>query len=217
MVHERLRADVLTGVIAPGEPIPSERTLAAEYGVNRHAVREALKRLEQAGLVMITQGGRTRVQNWTRTGGLELLLDLLAPSAQATPPELARAVLEMRASVGGDAARLCALRADAACRTQVLAAAEQAATAAATRQGAEEYAGLWELLVDGAGNLAYRLALNSLVQALASHEDLLARTLPDPADAERIRALGQAVHGRDASGAARWARDLLQDDAEPRT
>jgi DNA-binding FadR family transcriptional regulator len=217
-VHERLRADVLSGAIAVGERIPSERALATEHGVNRHAVREALKRLEQAGLVSISQGGPTRVRDWTRTGGLELLLDLIAPSAQATPPELARGVLEMRASIGVDAARRCAGRADDLRRTDVLRAAHDAAAAAESGEvGAvvASYAALWEHVVLGADNLAYRLSLNSLALALAGHEDLLRRTLPTPADAAAIRRLGTAIHEGDPGAAADAARSLLDDDALP--
>ena len=41
-VHERLRGQILDGTLAPGDPVPSERSLAEELGVTRHAVREAL-------------------------------------------------------------------------------------------------------------------------------------------------------------------------------
>ena len=41
---------ILEGKLEAGSALPSERFLAEEFGVNRHAVREALKRLEQAGL-----------------------------------------------------------------------------------------------------------------------------------------------------------------------
>ena len=39
-------------------------------------MREALKRLQQSGLVRISQGGATRVRDWRRHGGLDLLLEL---------------------------------------------------------------------------------------------------------------------------------------------
>ncbi|UUY06381.1 winged helix-turn-helix domain-containing protein [Svornostia abyssi] len=42
--------------MAPGDPLPSERVLAEQFGINRHAVREAIKRLQQAGLVVVSQG-----------------------------------------------------------------------------------------------------------------------------------------------------------------
>ena len=102
-VHTRLRADILEGRLGPGDAVPSERALAEELGVNRHAVREALKRLQQAGLIRISQGGATRVLDWRESGGLEVLLDLM--DAPGDPPaELMRSVLEMRESVGVDAA-----------------------------------------------------------------------------------------------------------------
>ena len=65
-------------------------------------MREALKRLQQAGLVSISQGGATRVRDWRRHGGLELLLSTGdAPEALRVP----RAAMEMRACIGADAAR----------------------------------------------------------------------------------------------------------------
>ncbi|MDP9384424.1 MAG: winged helix-turn-helix domain-containing protein, partial [Actinomycetota bacterium] len=77
-IHADLRAEILSGRHAPGDALPSERRLAEEHGANRHAVREALKRLQEAGLVHISHGGATRVQDWRRHGGLGLLLDLAA-------------------------------------------------------------------------------------------------------------------------------------------
>src|ERR1700755_3270165 len=113
-VHARLRADILSGFQHAGAPLPSERTLSEELETSRHAVREALKRLQQAGLVAISQGGATRVRDWRHHGGLELLLEGELPAAlQAT-----RAAMEMRACVGADAARRCAGRADAARKAQ---------------------------------------------------------------------------------------------------
>ena len=81
-VHEHLRRDILEGRLAPGAAVPSERVLAADLQANRHAVREALKRLEQAGLVRISQGGPTRVLDWRDSGGLEVLLDLVGHRAR---------------------------------------------------------------------------------------------------------------------------------------
>jgi DNA-binding GntR family transcriptional regulator len=49
-VYEQLRDDVVTGRFDSGEPLV-ETALAALYGVSRTPVREALRRLEQDGLV----------------------------------------------------------------------------------------------------------------------------------------------------------------------
>ena len=82
------------------------------------------------------------------------------------PPEglgLVRSLFEMRASIGADAARLAARRADDAARAEIEARA--AALAAADDPAARTaiYDVLWDRIIDAAGNLAYRLALNTLV------------------------------------------------------
>jgi DNA-binding GntR family transcriptional regulator len=48
--YERLRQDIIEGELAPGRPLV-EAALAARYRVSRTPVREALRRLEQDGLV----------------------------------------------------------------------------------------------------------------------------------------------------------------------
>ena len=60
-VFEQLRGGILTGELEAGSSLPAERELAVELGVNRSAVREALKRLQQLRLVAIRQGESTRV------------------------------------------------------------------------------------------------------------------------------------------------------------
>ncbi|MDH5738592.1 MAG: GntR family transcriptional regulator, partial [Gammaproteobacteria bacterium] len=52
-----LRTEILLGQYRPGERMPSERDLAARFEVNRGAVREALKKLEQLGIADIKPGG----------------------------------------------------------------------------------------------------------------------------------------------------------------
>jgi GntR family transcriptional repressor for pyruvate dehydrogenase complex len=208
-IHARLRAAILAGRYAAGDALPSERQLSDELGASRHAVREALKRLQQAGLVSISQGGATRVRDWRRHGGLDLLL-ALAAEGQA-PPELGlvRATLEMRASVGADAARLCALRADDATRAELTARAEALAASDDPAARTAVYDVLWDRIIDGAGNLAYRLALNTLVagqKVLALDAALVGAEI---ADAAAVRALARAIADADADGAHACARALL--------
>ena len=226
LVHGRLRADILGGRLAPGAAVASERVLAEELGVNRHAVREALKRLEQAGLVRITQGGPTRVRDWRESAGLEVLLDLVTGAGEP-PPELARAVLEMRESIAVDAARRCAARATDAQRAEIAALAERAAALIETEGSGsapnrsrppqtdlhldEGYAALWRVVVVGAQNVAYQLALTSLVGALDAHPGVAA--LVRPTDAGGVRLLADAIAARDTDAAEQAARRLLEPDA----
>jgi DNA-binding FadR family transcriptional regulator len=52
-----LRDEILSGQYRPGERLPSERDLALRFATGRGSVREALKRLEQLGIVTIQRGG----------------------------------------------------------------------------------------------------------------------------------------------------------------
>src|SRR5919107_6175820 len=73
----RLVEDVLSGRYEPGEKLPTQRALAAELGVNMASVREAVKRLEQLGLVEVRHGAAMRVRDWREHGGLDVLTHLL--------------------------------------------------------------------------------------------------------------------------------------------
>ena len=163
-IHARLRADILGGRYAAGDALPSERRLSEELETSRHAVREALKRLQQAGLVSISQGGATRVRDWRQHGGLSCCSRATLPEALQAP----RAAMEMRACIGADAARRCAQRADAALQAQIAARAEQLAAVEDLAARNAHYEVLWDLIVDGADNIAYRLALTTLRRAPAA-------------------------------------------------
>jgi GntR family transcriptional repressor for pyruvate dehydrogenase complex len=206
-IYEDLRGRILAGET---RALPSERRLAEDLGASRHAVREALKRLQQAGLVSISHGGATRVRDWRRHGGLELLLETRELPAGL---EIERAVLEMRASVGADAARRCAARASAVVRAELEARAEMLAAETDLDVRNSIYEAFWDLIIDGADNLAYRLALNTLVsgqQALDLDARLIAAELSDPV---AIRALARAIAAGDADDAHARARELLERSA----
>src|SRR4051812_29332439 len=158
-VHARLRADILSGLYDAGDALPSERRLSEDHETSRHAIREALKRLQQAGLVLISQGGATRVRDWRHHGGLELLLEGDLPEALRAR----RAAMEMRASIGADAARRAAQRGDASLKAQVVARAAQLAAVEDLAARNAHYEVLWDLIVEAADNIAYRLALTTLL------------------------------------------------------
>ncbi|WP_109523899.1 MULTISPECIES: FadR/GntR family transcriptional regulator [Nocardia] len=154
---------ILAGRIAPEDALPGERELAESFQVNRHAVREAVKRLQQSGLVRVTQGGKTRVLDWRTSAGLDILSSL-ARSGAVPAQRILRDIAVMRRSIAADAARLCAQRADDVQLEAVRAAAD------AYPDPTEEFdtvvaadIAFWVAILDGSGNLAYRLGLNTLV------------------------------------------------------
>ena len=60
-VLERLQERIASGVYRPGQKMPSERELMEEFGVGRPAIREAMQRLNDTGLISVAQGGRSQV------------------------------------------------------------------------------------------------------------------------------------------------------------
>ncbi|TQM29470.1 FCD domain-containing protein [Nocardia bhagyanarayanae] len=108
-VFEQIAANVLSGELAPGSTLPSERQLAEALGVSRPAVREALQRLAAAGLVAVRQGDATTVLDYRRGAGLEILPRLLIREGMLEPA-VARSILEVRMHNGPKVAELAAAR-----------------------------------------------------------------------------------------------------------
>jgi DNA-binding GntR family transcriptional regulator len=61
-VVDALIADIRTGRVAVGDKLPGELELLQRFGVSRHTVREALRRIEELGLIGRHQGIGTVVR-----------------------------------------------------------------------------------------------------------------------------------------------------------
>lgn len=60
IVYNDLRAQIDQGKLSPGDRVPTELDLAAEYGFSRATIRSAITRLEQDGLVTTGAGSLGR-------------------------------------------------------------------------------------------------------------------------------------------------------------
>ncbi|MCW1958339.1 MAG: GntR family transcriptional regulator [Mycobacterium sp.] len=209
-IFTQLADEIFSGRWPANGPAPSERDLAATLQVNRHSVREALRRLQQAGLLEITHGGKTRVLDWRTHAGIDMLGALAAAGVVEVSTALGD-VAVMRRTIGADAARLCALKADEA---QLAAVSEAANTYPESGDiGVMRDADLefWTAVVIGSGNLSYRLALNTLVRGA----DEIGRELYMGVNAEMFldRAghleLAAAIVARDADTARQLAYKQL--------
>ncbi len=60
-VLDRLREMIRNGELGPGDYMPSERVLMERFSVGRPAVREALQAMHTQGLITISHGERSRV------------------------------------------------------------------------------------------------------------------------------------------------------------
>lgn len=210
-VFEQLTAEIVAGTYPPGATIGSERELSDVMQVNRHVVREAIKRMEQIGLVKVIQGGRTTVLDYRRTAGLDLLA-LLAEHPEpldAFAPLLA-AALEMRAGIGADLARLCAQRGEEAIGEQLLEISARLAEAESSQALLDLDRLFWQTILDGAQNLAYQLAFNSLMRAVHAHRELSLPLLErELAEGEHRRPIAETIAAGDAEAASEAARAAL--------
>lgn len=73
VVHELVEL-IVTGAIEEGALLPPENQLCDHFGVSRTVLRESIKRLEEKGLVVVTQGRGTQV---TRSGSWNMLDDVV--------------------------------------------------------------------------------------------------------------------------------------------
>ena len=215
-VSAEIERIILSGALEPGTPLPTEQELAQQFGVNRSTVREAIRQVEQEGLVERREGRRLFV-------ALPGLIDF-APRAirslvlqQATFHELwqVAVVLEPLATrLAAQAARdedLAALDSNLARMEALLPGASA---------GAAQNAALIELDVEfhamvarASRNRALMLAREpvsllyntTLAQMQAQLPQMHARNLA------AHRHIVQALHARAADDAERWMRKHIID------
>lgn len=68
-VSDTLQQRIAAGTYAVGALLPTELDLCQEFGISRHTVREALRRLSEAGLVQRRQGSGSQVISASPKGG----------------------------------------------------------------------------------------------------------------------------------------------------
>jgi len=78
-IVQQIEASILRGELVEGSQLPPERDLAKKFGVSRTAVREAIKALQEKGLVDAFPGRGTFVTNG-RSNSLRRSLDEIARS-----------------------------------------------------------------------------------------------------------------------------------------
>lgn len=209
-IYTALLHEILSGQWPANQAAPSERELATTFDVTRHVVREALKRLQQAGLIHISQGGSTLVLDWRTHAGLDMAMPLIAAGALPLG-EIFRDTAVLRRTVGIDAARLCALNATEEQLADVTATAVAYPQTGTLQEFQNAETAFWTAIVIGSGNIAYRLALNTLMRGI---EDvgaelvmgLNAEVLTDRGGHVELAA---AITARDADTAAQLAHVQL--------
>lgn len=201
-----LLAAILDGTFPPGTTLPGERTLAAQLGVTRPTLREALQRLARDGWLTVAHGKPTLVNDYWEEGGLNVLGSLVA-HPDHLPPDFIAQLLEVRLHLAPAYTRA-AVAHDAAAVLDFL---DGAAALATLSDFARFDWQLHHLLTVRSGNPIYTLILNGF---RGFYEDIARRYFATP----EARAQSVAFYARlraaaataDADGAEALCREVMR-------
>lgn len=195
-VAASVRADVLSGVYAPGEYLPPARELAEAYGVTRTSLKHALVRLAESGLVETKHGVGTRVRDYERHGGIDLLPMLV----NANIAGWAQSVFEVRTEIGAVVAVRAAAHATTQQRQELAAKARELGTARTPDEAQLAECEWHRRLAAATGNRVYPLLMNVVLDGYLQQRAALRGPFLDPAAAaERLRPLADAVSAGQAA------------------
>ncbi|MEU6676314.1 GntR family transcriptional regulator [Streptomyces sp. NPDC046925] len=205
LLEGRLREGILTGRYPAGSYLPPERELADGYGVTRTTLKHAFGRLIQAGLLETRHGVGTRVRDYARLGGADLLPMLVRHS-----PAWITEVFEVRRSIGALIAGRAAAKATDGQKDELRTLLE--AVGAATSGDAVQLADVevHRALARATGNRVYALLTNTLFNAYLPVRAALVGPFTDPDAAHaRLAPVIDAVVRGDEAAAGAAAEDYL--------
>ncbi len=214
-VFDQLRNRIVYQELKAGEELPSERLLSEMLGVGRNAVREAIKRLQQARLVEVRHGGMTTVLDYRREASADLLPSLLLDQQGRIQVDVARSIVRMRQVLSPAIAADAAVHDNAATADRLDAIVDAMTEAVAPAELQRLAFEFWEILVDGSGNIAYRLAFNSLRKTYEPLWGLLTQMLGrDLRKLGTFRELARLIREGDRDGATRCAREYIDGSSD---
>ena len=169
-----------------GTKLPTERDLAAEFGVTRHVVREALKRLEAVGLVRIRQGSGIVVEDFKLSGGIEMFEVLLTHDDGSINMNILRDVLEFRGHMVQLIVRLAAERRSAEEMKEMVSLFNERKAAANNPARLEVLnRRLFRLIAKATHNRIYELVFNTMGQIFLKLRLLIDLSLMNYEEAEK--------------------------------
>ncbi|MFD5857692.1 FadR/GntR family transcriptional regulator [Streptomyces chartreusis] len=197
VLEKRLREDILAGRHPAGSMLPPERELADRFGVNRTTLKHAFGRLVHSGLLETRHGVGTRVRDFLRLGGADLLPMLVRHS-----PDWIGEIFEVRRSIGA----LIAERAAARATADQIAELRALMTTVGDADGGEDVqladAEVHRALARATGNRVYVLLTNTLFNAyLPVRAGLVEPFLDARAAHDRLAPVVEAVAAGDEEAA----------------
>ncbi|MFI4978187.1 MAG: FadR/GntR family transcriptional regulator [Solirubrobacterales bacterium] len=207
-VFQVLCEAILSGSYRPGEKLPTQRRLAADFGVNMAPVREAIKRLEQLRLLEVRQGDAMRVRDWHSHAGLDMVGHVIFGAAGLHRPTLS-AVMEARRAMLAEVASLAASRRRDAQSQRLVELAHQIARAASAEAAQALDFAFFSEMVEAAGNVVYTLIMNTLRDLYFARAELFLAVVEDRAElAPLYSAAALAIAANDGPLAASRVAEL---------
>ena len=206
-IADALRGDILRGRYRPGDRLPAERELATRLTVNRGSVREALKRLEQQGLVEIRRGDGAVVRR-PEEASVDVVRHLLC-AHDGLDRRVLEEVLDVHEMLLAGAVALTVQRlpdaALARARELVAQLAQPGRTAAEFH---EQIGALVAITAEVGGHLVERLFRNTFEPTVLDGVRALCPYFPgdDPGFGDATRALDAAFVARDPEAVAAGVR-----------
>ncbi len=208
----RIRQQLSTGALKPGDKLPPERDLALQLGVGRNAVREALRTLELAGIVHLRKGvkGGAFIRDGDSGQMNQIVQDMLSLGSISVED-----LTEARVHIQDLVVRLACKRASAAEWAALQANINR--TEQMTREGryldrVECSREFYKLLAAATGNPVLSMMVASLTEILMKfvYTRVEAGGKPQPRLVEKRREFLLALRARDADLATRLMKTHLE-------
>lgn len=211
-ICERIRERIAVGSLRPGDKLPPERELAAQLGVGRNALREALRSLEIAGIVRLAKGAKGGA--FIRDGDAADRMDGVVRDMLSLGSISVAELTESRVHIQDLVVRLACERASVADFDALD--ANIARTAAMTKAGryldrVECSRDFYRLLADAAHNQVLTIIVHAITEILMQfvYGRVAAGGPPQPRLVEKRRAFVAALRARDVDAATRLMRSHL--------
>ena len=198
-VVQQIENLILEGVLRVADRLPAERELARQFDVSRPILRDALKTLEQRGLIVTRHGGGTYVADVIGEVFARPVMELIATHRKA-----AADYLEYRRAVEGIAAEFAARRAtddDRALLAEIMARMQAVHESGDFQEEAAIDVEFHNAIGECAHNIVLLHTLRSCYRLLSNgvfHNRLMVFALPGAR--EQLLAQHRAIHDAVASG-----------------
>ena len=177
-VYDEIYKKIISGELRPGDKLPSERQLMKIFGRSHPTIREAIRMLDQAGLVTVVPGGGTVIAEVT-SDYIARPLEQMLSQQDLSPDEILEYLLANEAEYISAAAAKCSSE-DAKKLWDIF-----EAFSGETCEGfVENDTALHEALMKISGNRVAEIVCSSVRKILRPQLDICFRAMPGPSRAE---------------------------------